>query len=56
MQTLGLTENQKTYLDDLIRHALEETERYFDDVAHNESEFADVIARLQRLSNADYRL
>lgn len=56
VETLGLTEIQTTYLDDLIRDALDQTRQYFDDAAHNESEFAEVLARLQRLANADYRL
>lgn len=55
-QTLGLTEVQLSYMDDLIRNAVDETQRYFDEVAESENNFADVIARLQRLAQADYRL
>lgn len=54
--TLGLTAVQVEYLDDLIRHILEESQHYFDDVAQSESDFADVTSRLQRLAQADYRL
>lgn len=56
IETLSLTEVQSGYMEDLIRHAMDETQRYFDEVAENESVFADVIARLQRLAQADYRL
>lgn len=55
-QALNLTEVQSSYMEDLIRHAMDETQRYFDEVAENESVFTDVIARLQRLAQADYRL
>lgn len=54
--TLGLTEVQVGYMDDLIRHAVDDTQRYFDEVAESENDFADVITRLQRLAQADYRL
>ena len=54
--TLGLTEVQTSYLSDLISHAGDETQTYFDEVAQQESDFADVAARLQRLAQADYRL
>jgi len=54
--TLGLTEVQTSYLSDLISHAGDETQHYFDEVAQQESDFADVAARLQRLAQADYRL
>ena len=56
IQSLGLTEVQTDYMDDLIRNAVDETQRYFDEVAENENDFADVITRLQRLAQADYRL
>ncbi len=55
-QTLGLTEVQVGYLDDLIRNTIDETQHYFDEVAESESDFAEVITRLQRLAKADYRL
>lgn len=54
--TLGLTEVQASYLDDLIRQASDETQRYFDEVAESDSVFAEVVARLQRLARSDYRL
>ncbi len=56
VNTLGLTEIQVSYLDDLVRDAIDQTRHYFDDVAHGESEFNDVLRRLQRLADADYRL
>lgn len=54
--TLGLTDVQLNYLNDQIHHIQEESRHYFDDVAQSESDFADVIGRLQRLAQADYRL
>lgn len=54
--TLGLTEIQATYVDDLIKETLDATQLYFDDIAHGESEFAEVLTRLQRLADSDYRL
>ncbi len=54
--TLGLTDTQAGYLDDLIHHAEEEAESYFDAVAQSDSEFTEVLTRLQRLAVADYRL
>lgn len=56
LATLGLTETQTGYLDDLIRHAEDEAEGYFDAVAQSDSEFTEVLNRLQRLAVADYRL
>ncbi len=56
VNTLGLTEIQVSYLDDLVRDAIDQTRHYFDDVAHGESDFNDVLRRLQRLADADYRL
>lgn len=54
--TLGLTDTQTNYLDDMIRHAEEDAQGYFDAVAQSDSEFTEVLNRLQRLSVADYRL
>ncbi|MBS1144189.1 MAG: Response regulator receiver [Proteobacteria bacterium] len=54
--SLGLTETQTTYLDDLLRHLMDETERYFDEVALRESDFDELRNRLHRLAEADYRL
>lgn len=54
--TLGLTEVQTSYMADLIRQASEETQTYFDEIVQSESDFADVVVRLQRLAQADYRL
>lgn len=56
VSTLGLTETQTGYLEDLIRHAEDEAEGYFDTVAQSDSEFTEVLNRLQRLAAADYRL
>lgn len=56
LSTLGLTETQTSFLDDLIRHAEEEAENYFDAVAQSDSEFTEALNRLQRLAVADYRL
>src|SRR5574343_1820926 len=56
LSTLGLTETQASYLDDLIGHAEEEAHGYFDAIAQSDSEFTEVLNRLQRLAAADYRL
>src|SRR5574343_60292 len=56
IQTLGLTEAQTSYVEDLIRHSIDETEAYFDRETQHDNEFAEVVARLQRLAQADYRL
>ena len=54
--TLGLTEIQSTYVDDLVKETLDESRLYFDEAAMLENEFADVLNRLERLSVSDYRL
>jgi hypothetical protein len=54
--SLGLTETQATYLDDMLRHMVDDAERYFDEVALRESDFDEVRNRLHRLAQADYRL
>src|SRR5574343_10936 len=56
LSTLGLTETQASYLDVLIGHAEEEAHGYFDAIAQSDSEFTEVLNRLQRLAAADYRL
>lgn len=56
LSTLGLTEIQSTYVDDLVKETLDETRQYFDEAALLENEFGDVINRLERLSISDYRL
>jgi CheY-like chemotaxis protein len=56
IQSLGLTEVQTDYMGDLIRHTIDEAQHYFDEVAENENDFTDVVTRLQRLAQADYRL
>lgn len=52
--TLGLTENQMNYVDDLVKCTLDDTRHYFDEAAGLDTEFADVVARLERLSSARY--
>ncbi len=54
--TLGLTEIQSTYVDDLVKETLDETRQYFDEAAMLENEFGDVLNRLERLSVSDYRV
>jgi CheY-like chemotaxis protein len=56
LSTLGLTDIQSTYVDDLVKETLDETRQYFDQAAMLENEFVDVINRLERLSVSDYRL
>lgn len=56
ISTLGLTESQAGYLDDLVRHTEEEARGHFDTVAQSDSEFTEVFNRLQRLAVSDYRL
>lgn len=53
--TLGLTEAQLNYVDDLVKCTIDDTRHYFDEAAGVETEFADVLARLERLSVSDYR-
>lgn len=54
--TLGLSETQSTYVDDMVKETLDETRQYFDEATTLENEFSDVVNRLERLSMADYRL
>jgi CheY-like chemotaxis protein len=56
LRTLGLTEIQESYVDDLVKETLDETRQYFDEAQSLESEFSEVLNRLERLANADYRL
>lgn len=56
LSTLGLTDIQSTYVDDLVKETLDETRQYFDQAAMLENEFVDVLSRLERLSVSDYRL
>jgi hypothetical protein len=56
MGTLGLTESQSSYVDDLVKESLEESRNYFDQAAILENEFAEVLNRLERLAASDYRL
>lgn len=53
--TLGLTDNQKSYIDDLVKCTLDDTRHYFEEAAGVDTEFADVVARLERLAASDYR-
>ncbi|MDD2743541.1 MAG: response regulator [Rhodocyclaceae bacterium] len=56
LSTLGLTEIQESYVDDLVKETLDETWHYFDEAQSLESEFSEVLNRLERLAIADYRL
>lgn len=56
LRTLGLTEIQESYVDDLVKETLDETRQYFDEAATLEGEFNEVLTRLERLANSDYRL
>lgn len=53
--TLGLTENQMSYVDDLLKCTLDDVHHYFDEAAGLDTEFADVVSRLERLAASDYR-
>lgn len=53
--TLGLSEIQTGYVEDLIRETQDETNAYFDKTALGESRFAEVVSRLQQLAGSDYR-
>jgi len=53
--TLGLSEIQTSYLEDLIRETQDESNHYFDQIAQGESEFAEVLGRLQSLADTDYQ-
>ncbi|MDP3538202.1 MAG: response regulator [Azonexus sp.] len=56
MLTLGLTDIQQEYVDDMARETLEETHAFFDQAASIEGEFSEVLARLERLADSDYRM
>jgi len=56
LRTLGLTEIQESYVDDLVKDTLDESRHYFDEARSLESEFSEVLNRLERLANSDYRL
>lgn len=56
LRTLGLTENQSAYVDDLIKETLDETNQYFDEAQSLECEFREVQNRLERMASADFRL
>jgi DNA-binding response OmpR family regulator len=53
--TLGLSEIQTGYVEDLIRETQDETNAYFDKTAVSENHFVEVVNRLQQLASADYR-
>lgn len=53
LRTLGLTEIQESYVDNLVKETLDETHQYFDKAQSLESEFSDVLNRLERLAKAD---
>lgn len=50
--TLGLTESQQSYVDDLIKCTLDDTQHYFDETAGLETEFSDVLRHLESLATA----
>ena len=52
--TLGLTEIQASYVDDLVKGTLDETRNYFDEAAVLENEFSEALGRLERLAVSDY--
>ena len=52
--TLGLTENQRNYVDDLIKCTLDDTRHFFDVAAGVDNDFAEVINRLEKLAAIDY--
>lgn len=54
--TLGLTESQQGYVDDLVKCTLDDTRHYFDEAAGLDTEFSEVVSRLERLAVSDYRL
>lgn len=54
--SLGLTENQESFVGDLVRNTLDSALGYFDEAAHFEDAFGDVLHRLERLAASDYRL
>jgi CheY-like chemotaxis protein len=56
LSTLGLTEIQSDYVDDLVKDTLDQTRQYFDEAAYLDNEFADALNRLERLAASDYRL
>ena len=50
LKTLGLTENQINYVDDLVKCTQDDTNHYFNEAADLDTEFAEVIRQLERLA------
>jgi hypothetical protein len=48
--TLGLTENQQNYVDDLIKETQDESRQYFDEAANLDTEFSELLRRLEKLA------
>ncbi len=53
LPTLGLTDSQVGYVDDLLKETQDETKQYFDQAQSIESEFSEVLSQLERLARAD---
>lgn len=53
LRTLGLTDIQEGYVDDLVKESLDETRHYFDEAQSIENEFSEVLNQLERLAQAD---
>lgn len=49
LDSMSLTEIQRSYLDDLLKGALDDTRRYFDRVTDLDLEFRELVGRLQKL-------
>lgn len=47
--TLGLNDSQREYVDDLVKCAMDDTHHYFDEAASLDTEFGDVVSRLEQV-------
>ncbi len=56
ISNMGLTEIQSSYIEDLLKCAQDDTNYYFNEAADLDTEFAELIGRLERLAASDYRL
>lgn len=51
LNSLGLTESQRNYVEDLLKCLLDDTQHHFDEAANLDTEFADIVQQLERLAN-----
>lgn len=56
LRSLGLSASQESFVSNLVRDSMDVALNFFDEAAHSEDEFAEVLTRLERLAASDYRL